>query len=226
MIKVIRREALEQSDYGWLNIEHHFSTPHNPKKKLGPVRVLNHETIQPKTGYDFHQHRDLEMITYVYHGTLTHEDSLNNNHHVYQNHLQFLRAGSGVVHTEKNHQEEQLLMVQIWIDPKHLHLDPDYRVEPLSRDERRNKIVKVVSSESQDGKIKIDQNLNIFILDLDEEHTKTFELRHAKESYLIQLQGQASINHKHLNPGDAMHADETLEIIPITHSHLLIIEIF
>ena len=225
MIKVIRREALEQSDYGWLHVEHHFATPHNPKKRLGPVRVLNHETIQPKTGYDFHQHRDLEMITYVYHGTLTHEDSLENNHDVFLNHVQFLRAGSGVVHTEKNHQEEQLLMVQIWIDPKHLHLDPAYEVQPLERDERRNKLVKIVSSAQQDGKIKVDQQINIFILDLDEEHQKDFELRNTSEVYLLQLQGQARVGEEALAPGDALHADETLRIIPVTHSHILIIEI-
>ena len=226
MFKIIRREELEHSDYGWLQVEHHLSHPQNPKKHIGPIRVINHETIQPESGYDFHQHRDLEMISYIYHGTLSHEDSLNNTHDVPPNHVQFLRAGSGVVHTEKNHQPEQLLMVQIWIDPIHLHLDPDYQIASVARDDRLNRIVKIVSPENHDGKLKIDQDLNIFIIELDEEHTKTFELRNSSEVYLIQLQGQSQINHENLKPGDAIHTNTELDIHPITHSHLLIIEIF
>ena len=226
MFNIIRRDALEHSDYGWLQVEHHLSHQHNPKKHIGPIRVINHETIQPNSGYDLHQHRDLEMISYIYHGTLTHEDSLDNETEIPPNHVQFLRAGSGIVHTERNDEPEQLLMIQIWIEPNHLHLDPDYQIVSASRDERLNRIVKIVSPENHDGKIKIDQNLNIFILELDEEHQKTFELRNSKEVYIIQLQGSSTINQAKITPGDGIHADEKLHIEPTTHSHLLIIEIF
>ncbi|MFH5882149.1 MAG: pirin family protein [Candidatus Izemoplasmataceae bacterium] len=227
MFKVIRKSHVGKEDYGFVTIYHHFSFGDFYDKSrmgIGPLRVVNLERIIPKYGYDTHHHRDMEMINFVYKGILTHKDELGNEVNLPKGGIQYIRSGSGFSHSEWNHQDESLRMISIWIEPKKRNLEPVYSHKVLSEEAIFNKIVKIASYKD-DALFKINQEVNVFVMMLDEEHYKNFELRGASEVYLVQIDGEAYINGKQIYAGDAVHATETLHIQPISHAHYIIIEV-
>ena len=119
-IKTVPFDSLGGENHGWLNAKHHFSFAnyYDPKRMgVGPLRVWNDDTIQPGTGFPFHSHKDMEIITFVREGAITHEDNLGNKGRTEAGDVQVMSAGTGITHSEYNREDETTRIFQIWIMP-------------------------------------------------------------------------------------------------------------
>ena len=115
----------------WLNSFHSFSFAEHSDPKwdnFGKIRVINEDTISPNSGFDMHSHSDMEIITVVTKGAITHQDSLNNSGKIHENEVQVMSAGYGITHSEKNEEDKPCKLFQIWIYPKKSNLKPDYKL--------------------------------------------------------------------------------------------------
>jgi len=119
-IKTVSFDNLGGDNHGWLDAKHHFSFAnyHDPKRMgVGSLRVWNDDAIKPGTGFPFHSHQDMEIITFVREGAITHEDSLGNKGPTEAGDVQVMSAGTGITHSEYNHEKDITRLFQIWIIP-------------------------------------------------------------------------------------------------------------
>lgn len=129
MLTPIRYSELGTMKLGWLDAHYHFSFAdyHNPTRMgFGNLRVINDDIVAPNSGFDFHPHRDMEIITYVREGAITHEDSLGNKGITRAGDVQVMSAGTGILHSEHNHETVPTRMYQIWILPREKNVSPRY----------------------------------------------------------------------------------------------------
>ncbi len=127
MIEHIPFEQLGKANHGWLNANHHFSFAnyYNPKRMgFGTLRVINDDKIAPNTGFAAHPHDNMEIITYVRSGSVSHKDSVGNSGVTKQGQVQVMSAGTGIVHEEHNRSGKELTLYQIWIQPNERDVTP------------------------------------------------------------------------------------------------------
>ena len=127
MLTLYRRDSLGHADHGWLDTRHHFSfaSYHNPQRmQFGKLRVINDDLIAPGTGFGMHPHRDMEIITFVRRGAITHMDSRGNKGRTEAGDVQVMSAGTGIMHAEHNAERETTAIFQIWILPKEAGITP------------------------------------------------------------------------------------------------------
>lgn len=222
MIKIRRKAEHGNINHGWLNTYHHFSFANffDPKKMgYGPLRVLNDDYINGKTGFDMHPHRDMEIVTYVIDGSLTHKDSLNNERKVTRGQVQYMSAGTGIFHSEHNREDETLRLLQIWILPRTLGGMPNYGDYLFEEKDRLDKWLHFVG---QKGTVKLNQDVNFYVTETDKEFE--FEVNPGRQIYLVNIEGVTNVNGLELVEGDALMADEDLNFTPKDKSHVLVIE--
>ena len=136
-------ETLGHADHGWLNARHHFSfaSYHDPARMAwGSLRVWNDDEIAANSGFPPHPHRDMEIITYVRSGAITHQDSLGNTGRTEAGDVQVMSAGTGVRHSEYNLEPETTRIFQIWIEPKRLGGAPSWGAKPFPKSDRSGKL--------------------------------------------------------------------------------------
>jgi len=129
VLRKIDNTKMGSSDLGWLKSKFHFSFAeyYNPSNvNFGVLRVINDDLVKPGTGFDTHPHRDMEIISYIVDGELTHGDSMGNKRTLSRGHVQYMSAGTGVFHSEHNFGEETLRFLQIWIYPDKNGYEPNY----------------------------------------------------------------------------------------------------
>ena len=127
MISVVNYKVLGGADYGWLQAKHHFSFAlyYNPKRMgFGSIRVINDDIIKAKKGFDPHQHNDMEIITYVRSGAITHTDNQGNKGRTVAGDIQVMSAGTGFIHSEYNLVDQETNIYQIWIIPNKTSVKP------------------------------------------------------------------------------------------------------
>src|SRR5436309_10512617 len=148
---MIERRAFDRlggGDHGWLNTRHHFSFAdyRDPKRMdWGALRVWNDDEIAPQTGFPAHPHRDMEIITYVREGAITHQDSLGNKGRTKAGDVQVMSAGSGVRHSEYNLEPTTTRIFQIWIEPTTEGGQPTWGAKPFPKSDRSGKFVTIAS---------------------------------------------------------------------------------
>lgn len=228
MIKKLPKENMGTSNLGWLESRFHFSFAEyrNPNNiNFGVLRVLNDDIVHPMSGFDTHPHSNMEIISYVVNGEITHKDSMGNSETLKRGEVQYLSAGDGIYHSEHNlHKSEDLRLLQIWIIPPFTGLPRLYGSHQYKKEERQNRLLNIVSSQNGDSKIKIYQDINIFVSELDKE--LDYKIQKDKQVYFVQIEGSSNINGTLLENGDAMEIvdEDILTIKPITKSHILFIE--
>jgi redox-sensitive bicupin YhaK (pirin superfamily) len=218
-------------DYGWHTGRFHFSfadyfEPDN--SCFGSLNALNDFNLNPGTGFECHPHAEMEIISYCVSGELTHIDDLGNTTTLRRGDAQFLSAGSGITHQEFNQSQNQSLrFVQIWIDPNQFHLTPKYAHITRNGSFLQNRLVKIASGENIDGTIKIAQDANIYIAELEQGQMLEYSNPYYRQSYLVVLEGALSINHLELGESDALRINnaEILTMIAQKQSHLLLIDL-
>ncbi|MBN2895354.1 MAG: pirin family protein [Campylobacterales bacterium] len=160
MIRIHPHSARGSADHGWLQSRFSFSFDRyvdRARMGYGPLRVINDDIIAQGGGFGMHPHRDMEIITVVIEGQLEHADDQGHRGIIGRDEVQFMRAGSGIVHSERNAGETPLHLFQIWISPKTKGLSPAYEQRRFDAFEQRGTCVRLVG----EGGIAIDQDASI-----------------------------------------------------------------
>ncbi|SFP45965.1 pirin family protein [Sphingomonas rubra] len=147
-------DTLGHADHGWLDARHHFSFGgyHDPARMgWGAIRVWNDDVIAPNSGFPPHPHRDMEIITYVRSGAITHQDSMGNQGRTAAGDVQVMSAGSGVRHAEYNVEAEPTTLFQIWIEPTRRGGEPSWGAKPFPKGERSGRLTVLASGFAEDA---------------------------------------------------------------------------
>ena len=228
MIKKVESLKMGKSNLGWLNSIFHFSFAeyYNPDNiNFGVLRVINDDLVKSGTGFDTHPHKDMEIVSYVIDGELTHADSMNNKYTLTRGQVQYMSAGTGVWHSEHNFGEETLRFLQIWIFPDDSNYSPNYGDYRFNWDDRVNKWLHIVSGENGDAPIKIHQDVNINVIELEKGRSIGFDVKENRQAYLVQIEGDSIINGIEINAKDGLESrEENLMIEAKTDSHIMILE--
>jgi redox-sensitive bicupin YhaK (pirin superfamily) len=228
MLRKINSKNMGSSNLGWLRSKFHFSFAeyYNPNNmRFGALRVINDDLIEANTGFDTHPHKDMEIISYVVDGDLTHGDSMGNKNTITRGQVQYMSAGTGVYHSEHNFGENTLRSLQIWILPDKAGYKSDYGDYRFNWDDRKNKWLHMVSSKDGDAPIKINQDINIYSLELYKGKEIGFQVDKRRQAYLVQIEGISIINDTDLNDGDGLEiVEEDILIQAKEKSHILILE--
>lgn len=230
MLKKLYKENMGTSNLGWLESQFHFSFAeyrNYDNINFGVLRVLNDDIVHPKSGFDTHPHQNMEIISYIIDGEITHKDSMGNEETLRRGEVQYLSAGDGIYHSEHNiHESEDLRLMQIWIVPPKNSLPRLYGSYKFKKEEREDKLLKIVSSKNGDAPIQIYQDVNFYVSELEESKTLDFKIEKARQVYFAQIEGTSLINGVELNKGDALEItkEEKMDIKAVTNSHFLFIE--
>lgn len=228
MTRKIDSARMGRSDQGWLKSLFHFSFAdyHNPENvRFGKLRVINDDLVLDGTGFDWHPHRDMEIISYILNGAVTHGDSMGNENTIGRGDVQYMSAGTGVMHKEYNFSGETARFLQIWIFPDERSLKPQYGDHRFTREQRHNQWLHIVSSPEGQAPIRIHQDANIHVAELDAGQSLRFTVAPGRQAYLVQAEGEGQVNEHQLGTRDALESlEEDLTLTATTDSHYLIIE--
>ncbi len=206
MVKVIDSRNMGTSEKGWLHSLFHFSFAeyYNPANlQFGALRVLNDDIVEPGTGFDTHPHRDMEIISYVVEGALTHADSMGNQRTLTRGQVQYMSAGTGVLHSEHNLTDGPLRFLQIWILPDKKGYAPNYGDVPFTFAERENQWLHIASGQAGAAPIHIHQDVEVSALHLAAGREMEYKLKSGRQAYLVQIEGTGSVNGQPLARRDA-----------------------
>lgn len=201
-------ESLGRFDADWLAARYHFSFSgyHDPARmNWGALRVWNDDTIQPKTGFPPHPHSDMEIITYVRTGAITHQDSMGNRGRTEAGDVQVMSAGAGVTHAEYNLEDEATTLYQIWILPKERGGKPYWGAAKFPKAERAGALVTLASGFAEDqaaGALPIRQYARILAATLEKGQQVSYALSPGRYAYLALAKGRARVNELELGPRD------------------------
>ncbi|WP_026566583.1 pirin family protein [Bacillus sp. UNC41MFS5] len=228
MLRKINSRDMGSSNLGWLRSKFHFSFAdyYNPDNiQFGVLRVINDDLINPQTGFGTHPHRNMEIISYVVNGELTHGDSMGNQNTITRGQVQYMSAGTGVLHSEYNLGEHTSRFLQIWILPDKIGHTPAYGDFRFNWDDRKKNWLHMVSGIDGDAQIKINQDANIYSLELQQGKEISFPVKEDRQAYLVQIEGTSIINGIELSDRDGMEiVEEDITIKAEKTSHILLIE--
>src|SRR5437588_6035956 len=213
MINVIPSEKRYHADHGWLDTRWHFSFSDyydESNMNWSALRVFNDDIVKGGGGFDFHPHRDMEIVSYIVDGALEHRDRLGNRHVNRAGEVQVMSAGRGIVHAERNPSEsEPMRLLQLWLLPRHRGLEPRWAQKPFTPEQRHNHLLPVVSSGGVDGTLPIDQDATIYVASLDAGKELAHEANSGRHAYFFVIEGEVDLNGRKLAAGDqARIADE------------------
>jgi len=197
MIELRPFNSLGAADHGWLDAHHHFSFAdyHDPgRTNWGRLRVWNDDTIAPKTGFPAHPHRDMEIITYVRKGAITHRDSLGNEGRTGAGDVQVMSAGSGIQHAEYNLEDEETTLFQIWVLPDQRGGEPSWGAQPFPKDDRAGRFVTLASGiEGDEGALPIRTNARVAGATIKAGDSVTYPLTPDRHAYLVPATGRIRV---------------------------------
>ena len=231
MIELRPFESLGGANHGWLDAKHHFSfaSYHDPARThWGALRVWNDDTIQPHTGFPPHPHRDMEIVTYVRSGAITHEDSLGNKGRTEAGDVQVMSAGTGIRHSEYNHEDEETRIFQIWIVPTSQGDAPQWGAKPFPKGERSGQFVVLASGHEQDGDaLPIRADARVVGATIRAGETVEYPLGTDRKGYLVPATGAVSIDGQRIGARDgaAISDLETLSVTAIEDSEIVLVDI-
>ena len=204
------------ADHGWLNSYHSFSFAeyHDPRHMgFGPLRVINEDRIAPGTGFGTHGHRDMEIISYVLEGALAHQDSMGNGSTIVPGDVQRMSAGSGVRHSEYNHDKAGTThFLQIWIEPGVTGIAPSYEQKHFDAPSKRGRLRLIASPDGAEGSVRIHQDARVYAALLDGKDAVAHRLAPGRRAYVHVARGSVTVQGKHLGAGDALKLEKVDEI--------------
>ncbi len=210
MLQLRRRASLSGGDFGWLKARHHFRvTPqgdpaHGP---LGALVVWNDDEIAPGAGFDFHGHKDMEIISYVREGAVTHQDSIGSIGQTEAGDVQVMSAGTGIRHAEHNMGEGPLKLFQIWLLPRTAGGRPQWRSRAFPRADRAGQLVTLASGDPGDADaLPIRADARVLGATLMPGGTVNYDLAEGRYAYLVPARGAVTVNGERLEAGDGLAA--------------------
>lgn len=227
-MKHIPFKSLYKVDHGWLQSHFHFSfAEYHDKNNMhfGVLRVMNDDVIASHSGFSTHPHRDMEILTYVIRGELTHEDSMENKETLGRGSLQYLSAGTGITHSEKNEGNVKVHLIQLWILPRAEGLKSQYGSKVFDFEARHNTWLHMVGPGSSEDRVTIYQDANMYVSELDSKKTLHFDIAKGRQVYLKVMEGMANVNGTVYDAGDAGEiSEEDISILASRDTHLLLVE--
>jgi redox-sensitive bicupin YhaK (pirin superfamily) len=214
MIHVTPFERLGAFKNGWLDAHHHFSfsSYYDPARMgFGPLRVWNDDRIEAGTGFDMHGHRDMEIITYVRRGAITHTDHLNNVGRTEAGDVQVMSAGRGIMHAEHNRESEATELFQIWIEPARRGVAPTWAARSFPKGERSGRLMPLASGRiTDDGVLPIHQDATLFGANIAAGQGLEVDIEPGRLVYLVPSAGAIVVNGIEVpNRAGVAIADET-----------------
>jgi redox-sensitive bicupin YhaK (pirin superfamily) len=204
------------AQHGWLDSWHSFSFAdyRDPAHMhWGPLRVINEDRVQPGQGFGTHSHRDMEIISYVIDGSLAHKDSIGNGAAIVPGELQRMSAGTGVSHSEFNHEPDRVThFLQIWILPKVPGLEPGYEQKAFPEAEKRGRLRLVGSPDGAEGSVSIHQDVRLYAGLFDGHESATLDLAPGRLGYVHLVRGRATVNGHALDAGDALRYRDEAQV--------------
>ena len=231
MIQLKPFATLGSADHGWLKAKHHFSfaSYHDPANMShGALRVWNDDEIAPNTGFPTHPHANMEIITYVREGAITHQDSLGNKGRTEAGDVQVMSAGSGIRHSEYNLEPTETKIFQIWIMPQTDGGQPTWGTKPFPKMDRANgKLVTIASGFADDGDaLPIRADARVLATTLKAGERTEYAPAGERHLYLVPAIGSVEVNGVRVNARDgaAISDESRLEITALEDSELVLVD--
>jgi quercetin 2,3-dioxygenase len=229
MIELRPFATLGAADHGWLDARHHFSFAdyHNPARtNWGQLRVWNDDTIAAKSGFPPHPHRDMEIVTYVRQGAITHKDSLGNSGRTAAGDVQVMSAGTGVTHAEYNLEDEATQIFQIWILPDHRGGEPNWGARPFPKDDRAGRFVTLASGFDGDDALPIRTQARVLGATVKAGDTIDYETAADRHLYLVPATGRVRVGEVEVDARDgaAITGLERIEVTALEDSELVLVD--
>ncbi len=230
MIEVRPFHQLGGANHGWLDAKHHFSFAgyYDPARmNWGSLRVWNDDTIAPKSGFPAHPHRDMEIITYVREGAITHQDNLGNKGRTEAGDVQVMSAGTGVAHSEYNLEDVTTRIFQIWIQPTQTGGAPHWGAKPFPKGERSGQFVILASGFADDGEaLPIRTDARVAGATIRAGESVEYPLGSDRRGYLVPATGAVEIEGQRVNARDgaAISGVETLRVTAIEDSEVVLVD--
>ncbi len=230
MIELRPFDSLGGANHGWLDAKHHFSFAgyHDPARvHWGNLRVWNDDVIAPKTGFPPHPHRDMEIITYVREGAITHQDNLGNKGRTEAGDVQVMSAGTGIQHSEYNMEDVETRIFQIWIIPTRNGDEPSWGSRPFPKGERSGQFVTLASGyENDNDALPIRTDARVVAATLKAGETAEYPLGKDRRGYLVPATGAVQIDDVRVNARDgaAISDLDVLRVTAIEDSEIVLVD--
>jgi quercetin 2,3-dioxygenase len=230
MIEKRSFDSLGHADHGWLNARHHFSFAdyHDPRRMgWGAIRVWNDDEIAPNSGFPAHPHRDMEIITYVRSGAITHKDSMGNTGKTGAGDVQVMSAGTGVRHAEYNLEGEKTTLFQIWIMPRASGGAPSWGAKPFPKGERSGKFVTLASGFAEDGDaLPIRADARVLGATLKAGESLDHSVGEGRYAYLVPATGRIEIGGQtfEARDGAALDGGQTVKITALEDAEIVLVD--
>lgn len=230
MIDVRRFDSLGHADHGWLNARHHFSFAdyHDPGRMgWGAIRVWNDDEIAARAGFPPHPHSDMEIITYVRTGAITHQDSMGNKGRTGAGDVQVMSAGTGVRHAEFNQEDEPTTLFQIWVQTDKPGAEPGWGAMRFPKEQRAGSFVTLASGFPDDkDALRINAAARVMGATLGAGETATLALDPARHAYLVAVNDAVEVNgvRAEARDGIAITGEERVEIKALGETEIVLVD--
>jgi quercetin 2,3-dioxygenase len=230
MIELRPFDKLGGADHGWLKAKHHFSFgSHYDPNNLGhgALRVWNDDEIAPNTGFPSHPHANMEIITYVREGAITHQDSLGNKGRTEAGDVQVMSAGSGIRHAEYNLEPTNTRIFQIWIEPTTRGGPPTWGAKPFPKADRSGKLVTIASGiDGDNDALPIRAKARVLATTLKAGESAEYDTEKVRHLYLVPAAGSIEVNGVRVNARDgaAIRDEAKLKITALEDSELVLVD--
>jgi quercetin 2,3-dioxygenase len=220
------------ADLGWLKTRHHFAYGGfgNPgHRQVGNLIAWADDEIAPSTGFPIHPHANMEIITYVREGAVTHQDSLGNKGRTIAGDVQVMSAGSGIRHSEENREAISTKIFQIWIQPRTRGGKPTWASRPFPKTERAGKVVVLASGYEDDADaLPIRADARVLGATLMAGQSLSYALGSGRKAYLVPAKGEVTVNGELVKEAEglALWRAESIEVVAAQHSELVIVDAY
>jgi quercetin 2,3-dioxygenase len=229
MIKLRRAEERGHADHGWLQSRHTFSfADYYDPRFMGfrTLRVINEDRVMGGSGFGTHPHRDMEIISYVLEGALSHKDSMGNGSIIRPGDVQRMSAGSGVRHSEHNASNSEIVhFLQIWIVPESNGIEPSYEQKSLPAE--KGKLRLVASHDGREGSVLVHQDMSLYSGLFGEGDRASLAIASGRHAWVQMARGRAKVNGHDLSAGDgaALSEESAVEIEGLSDAEILVFDL-
>ena len=217
MIDIRPFATLGHADHGWLDARHHFSFAnyHDPERMgWGSIRVWNDDTIAAQSGFPPHPHRDMEIVTFVRSGAITHRDSLGNEGRTAAGDVQVMSAGTGITHAEMNLEDEATTLFQIWIIPDRQGEQPGWGQREFPKATREGGFEVLASGDAEaDDALPIRTDAKVAAATLAKGQSAVWNTSGGRHQYLVAPKGRVTVNGHEAQPRDGIAVTGESEIV-------------
>ena len=228
MIDIRPFRSLGHADHGWLDARHHFSFAnyYDPDRLgWGAIRVWNDDRIAAKSGFPPHPHRDMEIITYVRTGAITHQDSMGNKGRTAAGDVQVMSAGTGVTHAEYNLEDEETTLFQIWVETDRPGAAPAWGAMPFPKEAREGSFQMLASGSEEDGALRINADARVLGATVKAGESISYEAAPERHLYLVPS-ARVRVNGAEANARDgiAITGEPTVTITAEVDAELVLVD--